>query len=174
MLQVKMMMLKVIARTVGLHRLILLNLYPYFQKYVQVFCHFFPSAFKIFFLVLSEWSCICSCCFQSHQRDVTSLLAAAVQACHDMVCDLISVHLFITMLYSFNQFSFAAANRFSWLGSTWCSWTIVQTNSESVCAWSISLWGDSCFIKSSVFFDDLPQMDMFVLCQADLTFCLSC
>ncbi|XP_027099622.2 uncharacterized protein [Coffea arabica] len=54
--EVKMMMLKVIARTVGLHRLILLNLYPYFQKYVQ-----------------------------SHQRDVTSLLAAAVQACHDMV-----------------------------------------------------------------------------------------
>lgn len=54
--EVKMMMLKVIARTVGLHRLILLNLYPYFQKYVQ-----------------------------PHQRDVTSLLAAAVQACHDMV-----------------------------------------------------------------------------------------
>ncbi|KAE9454689.1 hypothetical protein C3L33_13423, partial [Rhododendron williamsianum] len=55
-LQVKMMMLKVIARTVGLHRLILLNFYPFLQKYVQ-----------------------------PHQRDVTSLLAAAVQACHDMV-----------------------------------------------------------------------------------------
>jgi len=35
-LQVKMMMLKVIARTVGLHRLILLNFYPFLQKYVQV------------------------------------------------------------------------------------------------------------------------------------------
>ncbi|KAL3501096.1 hypothetical protein ACH5RR_035545 [Cinchona calisaya] len=54
--EIKMMMLKVIARTVGLHRLILLNLYPYLQKYVQ-----------------------------PHQRDVTSLLAAAVQSCHDMV-----------------------------------------------------------------------------------------
>ncbi|KAL2510304.1 ARM repeat superfamily protein [Forsythia ovata] len=54
--EVKMMMLKVISRTVGLHRLILLNFYPYLQKYIQ-----------------------------PHQRDITSLLAAAVQACHDMV-----------------------------------------------------------------------------------------
>ncbi|XP_060174114.1 uncharacterized protein LOC132604573 [Lycium barbarum] len=54
--EIKMMMLKVIARTVGLHHLILLNFYPYLQRYVQ-----------------------------PHQRDVTSLLAAAVQACHDMV-----------------------------------------------------------------------------------------
>ncbi|KAF5746528.1 protein SDA1 [Tripterygium wilfordii] len=54
--EVKMMMLKVIARTVGLHRLILLNFYPFLQKYIQ-----------------------------PHQRDVTNLLAAAVQACHDMV-----------------------------------------------------------------------------------------
>ncbi|GFQ02718.1 protein sda1 homolog [Phtheirospermum japonicum] len=52
----KMMMLKVIARTVGLHHLILLNFYPHLQKYVQ-----------------------------PHQQDVTELLAAAVQACHDMV-----------------------------------------------------------------------------------------
>ncbi|KAK4276237.1 hypothetical protein QN277_019206 [Acacia crassicarpa] len=34
--EVRMMMLKVITRTVGLHRLILLNLYPFLQKYVQV------------------------------------------------------------------------------------------------------------------------------------------
>ncbi|KAK6930922.1 SDA1 domain [Dillenia turbinata] len=54
--EVKMMMLKVIARTVGLHRLILLNFYPFIQKYIQ-----------------------------PHQSDVTNLLAAAVQACHDMV-----------------------------------------------------------------------------------------
>ncbi|PIN05650.1 Protein required for actin cytoskeleton organization and cell cycle progression [Handroanthus impetiginosus] len=54
--EVKMMMVKVIARTIGLHHLILLNFYPYLQKYVQ-----------------------------PHQRDVTNLLAAAVQACHDMV-----------------------------------------------------------------------------------------
>ncbi|XP_051122772.1 uncharacterized protein LOC127245780 [Andrographis paniculata] len=54
--EVKMMILKVIARTIGLHKLILLKFYPFLQKYVQ-----------------------------PHQRDVTSLLAAAVQACHDMI-----------------------------------------------------------------------------------------
>lgn len=54
--EVKMMMLKLIARTVGLHQLILLNYYPYLQKYVQ-----------------------------PHQRHITNLLAAAVQACHDMM-----------------------------------------------------------------------------------------
>ncbi|PPR88625.1 hypothetical protein GOBAR_AA32055 [Gossypium barbadense] len=54
--EVKMMMLKVIARTVGLHRLILLNFSPFLQRYVQ-----------------------------PHQKDITNLLAAAVQACHDMV-----------------------------------------------------------------------------------------
>ncbi|KAJ1392857.1 hypothetical protein SESBI_35442 [Sesbania bispinosa] len=54
--EVKMMMLKLIARTVGLHRLILLNFYSFLQKYIQ-----------------------------PHQRDVTNLLAAVVQACHDMV-----------------------------------------------------------------------------------------
>ncbi|OEL17768.1 Protein SDA1-like protein [Dichanthelium oligosanthes] len=54
--EVRMMMLKVIARTIGLHHLVLLNFYPYLQRYVQ-----------------------------PHQRDVTTLLAAAVQACHDMV-----------------------------------------------------------------------------------------
>ncbi|CAN6250254.1 unnamed protein product [Urochloa humidicola] len=54
--EVRMMMLKVIARTIGLHHLVLLNFYPYLQRYVQ-----------------------------PHQRDVTTLLAASVQACHDMV-----------------------------------------------------------------------------------------
>ncbi|XP_078427513.1 ARM repeat superfamily protein [Wolffia australiana] len=54
--EVRMMMLKIIARTVGLHRLILLNLYPFLMRYAQ-----------------------------PHQRDVTSLLAAGLQACHDMV-----------------------------------------------------------------------------------------
>lgn len=54
--EIKMIMLKVTARTIGLHRLILLNFYPYLQKYIQ-----------------------------PHQPDITSLLAAAVQSCHDMV-----------------------------------------------------------------------------------------
>ena len=44
-----MMMLKVIARTVGLHRLILLNFYPFLQKYVQVCC---PADAMKFLLVL--------------------------------------------------------------------------------------------------------------------------
>ncbi|KAI3902804.1 hypothetical protein MKW92_052987 [Papaver armeniacum] len=54
--EVRMMILKVIEQTVGLHPLILLNFYPFRQK-----------------------------CVQPHQRDITDLLASAVQACHDMV-----------------------------------------------------------------------------------------
>ncbi|KAL6506950.1 hypothetical protein OROHE_022387 [Orobanche hederae] len=54
MFEVKIMMLKVIARTVGLHHLILLDFYPYLQKY-------------------------------PHKQDVTALLAAAVEACHETV-----------------------------------------------------------------------------------------
>jgi protein SDA1 len=54
--EVKLMMMQVISRAVGLHKLILLNFYPYLQRYIQ-----------------------------PHQRDATQLLAAAVQACHDDV-----------------------------------------------------------------------------------------
>ncbi|KAJ3698627.1 hypothetical protein LUZ61_002332 [Rhynchospora tenuis] len=54
--EVKMMRLKVICRTVALHRLILLELYDNLANYAQ-----------------------------PHQRDVTILLAAIVQSCHDMV-----------------------------------------------------------------------------------------
>ncbi|KOM40268.1 hypothetical protein LR48_Vigan04g046600 [Vigna angularis] len=54
--EVKMMILKLIARTIGLHRLFVLDFYPFLQKYIQ-----------------------------PHQRDITNLLAAVVQACHDMV-----------------------------------------------------------------------------------------
>lgn len=54
--KVKMMMLKVTARTIGLHRLVVLNFYPFLQKYAQ-----------------------------PHQDNVTNILAAAAQACHDMV-----------------------------------------------------------------------------------------
>jgi hypothetical protein len=50
------MMMMAISRAVGIHRLTLLNFYPYLQRYIQ-----------------------------PHQRDVTQLLAAAVQACHDLV-----------------------------------------------------------------------------------------
>ena len=42
--QVKLMMMKVISRTIGLHRLIILNFYPFIQKYVQVF----PQNFTFF------------------------------------------------------------------------------------------------------------------------------
>ncbi|KAL6959354.1 hypothetical protein U1Q18_039504 [Sarracenia purpurea var. burkii] len=80
-MKVKMMMLKVIARTVGLHRLILLNFYPFLQRYIQV-CHLmFHLCFELSFSCLS----ITRLHLQPHQRDVTNLLAAAVQACHDMV-----------------------------------------------------------------------------------------
>lgn len=41
-----MMIVKVIARTIGLHRLILLNFYPYIQKYVQV-CYYDLTASKL-------------------------------------------------------------------------------------------------------------------------------
>ncbi|XP_057457926.1 uncharacterized protein LOC130748697 [Lotus japonicus] len=54
--EIKVMIMKLIARTIGLHQLILLNFYPFVQKYIQ-----------------------------PHQRDVTNLIAAVVQACHDMV-----------------------------------------------------------------------------------------
>ncbi|KAL1336534.1 hypothetical protein HN51_030892 [Arachis hypogaea] len=54
--QVKLMLIKLIARTVGLHRLILLDFYRFLQKYIQ-----------------------------PRQQDITNLLAAVVQACHDMV-----------------------------------------------------------------------------------------
>jgi hypothetical protein len=55
-LQVKLMMMNVISRVIGVHKLLLLNFYPYLQRYVQ-----------------------------PHQRDVTHLLAAAVQSCHEQV-----------------------------------------------------------------------------------------
>ncbi|KAI8004728.1 hypothetical protein LOK49_LG08G02643 [Camellia lanceoleosa] len=63
--QIKMMMLKVIARTVGLHRLILLNFYPYLQKYVQ-----------------------------PHQRDVTTLLNAVREICLRMPLVLLTIRYF--------------------------------------------------------------------------------
>ncbi|KAL6565233.1 hypothetical protein OROGR_002184 [Orobanche gracilis] len=57
--EVQMKMTEVIARTVGLHHLILLDFYPYLRKYIK-----------------------------SHQRDITTVLAAAVHAFHEMVpCD---------------------------------------------------------------------------------------
>ncbi|KAL2644731.1 hypothetical protein R1flu_012318 [Riccia fluitans] len=54
--EVKLMMMQVISRTVGIHRLMLLNFYPFLQRYIE-----------------------------PHQRDVTLVLAAVVQACHDLV-----------------------------------------------------------------------------------------
>eukprot|EP00850_Spirogloea_muscicola_P008425 SM000045S16170 [mRNA] locus=s45:58613:62583:- [translate_table: standard] len=53
---VKLMLMNVISRVIGTHKLILLNFYPFLQRYVQ-----------------------------PHQRDVTHLLASLVQACHDLV-----------------------------------------------------------------------------------------
>ncbi|CAI5963760.1 unnamed protein product [Closterium sp. NIES-64] len=54
--EVKLLMLNVVSRVMGTHRLLLLNFYPFLQRYLM-----------------------------PHQRDVTHLLAIAVQACHDLV-----------------------------------------------------------------------------------------
>ena len=52
----KMLLIQVLSRVVGLHRLHLLHLYPFLQRYVQ-----------------------------PNQADVTRLLAAAATACHELV-----------------------------------------------------------------------------------------
>jgi protein SDA1 len=52
----KMLLIQVLSRVVGLHRLHLMHLYPFLQRYVQ-----------------------------PNQRDVTKLLAACATACHELV-----------------------------------------------------------------------------------------
>ncbi|KAL4857462.1 hypothetical protein ACK3TF_002330 [Chlorella vulgaris] len=54
--ETRMAMLNLISRTVGVHKLLLLNFYPFLQKYIA-----------------------------PNQRDVTVVLAALVQACHEVV-----------------------------------------------------------------------------------------
>ena len=50
------MMLNLLSRLIGAHRLLVPNFYPFVQRYMQ-----------------------------PHQKEVTSILAAAVQACHELV-----------------------------------------------------------------------------------------
>ncbi|KAK9834281.1 hypothetical protein WJX81_003203 [Elliptochloris bilobata] len=54
--EARLAMAALVSRVVGVHRLLLVNFYPFLQRYLQ-----------------------------PHQRDVTQLLAALVQACHEMV-----------------------------------------------------------------------------------------
>ena len=54
--EVKMMIMNLIARLVGIHELILLNFYPFLQRFLQ-----------------------------PHQREVTKLLSFAAQSCHALV-----------------------------------------------------------------------------------------
>lgn len=54
--ETRLIMMQVISRTVGVHQLLLLNLYPLLQRYMQ-----------------------------PHQRNVTVVLASLVQACHEGV-----------------------------------------------------------------------------------------
>lgn len=54
--ETRLAVLCVVSRVVGVHKLLLLNFYPYLQKYIQ-----------------------------PHQRDVTIVLAALSQATHDIV-----------------------------------------------------------------------------------------
>lgn len=105
------MMLKVIARTVGLHQLILLNFYPYLQKYVQVcvliiaFCGLLCNGILI---------CCFLCLLQPHQRDITNILAAAVQACHDMVCLWFCWAYFLLIVMSFLSIGNTTVGLFCW------------------------------------------------------------
>jgi len=99
-----MMILKLIARTVGLHRLLLLDFYPFLQKYIQVSFHKLGE----FWYYVCYWSltvAIYVSCNQPHQRDITNLLAAVVQACHDMVqydCDLFPIcFILLNIAFSF-------------------------------------------------------------------------
>lgn len=54
--ETRMAMIQVASRVIGVHKLLVLNFYPYLQKYVA-----------------------------PHQRDVTVILAALVMACHELV-----------------------------------------------------------------------------------------
>ncbi|XP_054271250.1 protein SDA1 homolog [Macrosteles quadrilineatus] len=54
--EVRLMTLDAVSRLIGLHQLILLNFYPYIQRFLQ-----------------------------PHQKEVTKLLVYAAQACHDLV-----------------------------------------------------------------------------------------
>lgn len=108
-----MMMLKVIARTVGLHHLILLNFYPFLQRYVQV-CYLVEV-----FLFKIKCNCLVNrrqlySSLQPHQKDITNLLAAAVQACHDMVWFSIDcLNLFFLNFFYFHFFSSLLSLAFS-------------------------------------------------------------
>lgn len=142
------MMLKVIARTIGLHRLILLNFYPFLQKYIQV--HNLNYPLNVYSLKSWVATVLVS---QPHQRDVTSLLAAAVQACHDMVswlffpCPPLTFYV-LKVLVTIVQITYD-----EWAGSSWCGSTTVQTTSESICTWSLTSRGvTSLMICVSIFF----------------------
>ncbi|KAI9293060.1 SDA1-domain-containing protein [Neoconidiobolus thromboides FSU 785] len=54
--ELKLILMKLIARVIGIHKLILLGFYPYLIKYIQ-----------------------------PHQRDVTQILALTAQSCHEIV-----------------------------------------------------------------------------------------
>jgi len=54
--EVRLMMINLISRLIGTHKLFVLNFYPFIQKFLQ-----------------------------PHQQSITSILACAAQACHDLV-----------------------------------------------------------------------------------------
>lgn len=54
--EVRLLFMSLISRLIGVHKLLILNFYPFLQKYIQ-----------------------------PHQRDVTSVLAYCAQASHDIV-----------------------------------------------------------------------------------------
>jgi len=64
-METRMAMIALISRIIGVHKLILLNFYPFLQRYLQ-----------------------------PHQRDVTTLLAALIQVLHILieVCQMQAQH----------------------------------------------------------------------------------
>jgi hypothetical protein len=68
------MMMQVISRAVGLHKLILLNFYPYIQRYIQVLT--VDSSIRYYFIVSTKPS--------KYQHTLLCIFFAQVSSLHKM------------------------------------------------------------------------------------------
>lgn len=125
-----MMIVKVIARTIGLHRLILLNFYPYIQKYVQV-CYYVLNALHTPTTLSKSDVSVATCSL------ISEMLQPYLQQQFRpaMIWYIMSP---IQLIDSVFLFVFNPYIKMFRLGTAWCSWTTVQTDCESVCAWSFT------------------------------------
>lgn len=125
--QVKMMMLKVIARTVGLHHLIILKIYPLFQKYVQV-CIWFLYLIFLFFWAVE----ICHIAIRSLINAISPIyllqLSKLVMIWYCIAFYIEWINLISWYLLSC-QLSFHSLSLSFLPGASWCCWTFVQTDS---------------------------------------------